>query len=167
MTAIVDRSRIGRSNRNRGAKAERDVARWFRDNGWTNAERKSDNGWKTADRESADRGDIRGLDRLVIQVKYLADMTDLAVANAMAAAVEQAVAAGADYGILVQRRVGKASPGQWWAWMSAWDLHTLVAGRHWPVPPSVEARVPVRMQLQHLVPLLHAAGYGTSTAVAS
>ena len=162
----VDRSRLGKANRTKGHQAERDLARYLRTNGWPDAERKSDNGWRSTDRESADLGDIRGVDRLVIQVKNVAGMSDAQIAAAMTDAIHQTVAAGADLGILVERRPGKADPGLWWAWVSAWDVHQLITG---PVPahPKLVFDVPVRMQVRHLVGLLHHAGYGNEAEAAA
>ncbi|HWD79273.1 MAG TPA: hypothetical protein VG497_10325, partial [Kribbella sp.] len=63
------RSEIGRSNRNRGAVAERAVVAWLRDNGFPHAERAVRTGYRTADRVSADHGDITGTPLLAWQVK--------------------------------------------------------------------------------------------------
>ena len=73
------------------------------------------------------------------------------------------MAAGADYGILVQRRVGKSNPGAWWAWLPAGDLAGLIETARNPNAvqiPNARLAVPVRLELADLVPLLHAAGYG-------
>lgn len=160
MTATVTASKRGKANRDKGIKAERDMARYLRANGWPEAERKSDNGWRSSDRESADHGDIKNTPRLVWQSKYVADMSDLQIERAWRDAQTQAVAAGADFGILVERRPGKTDPGLWWAWVSVWDLHNLVSGPNWPGPPQHRFDVPVRLQARHLVALLHGAGYG-------
>lgn len=73
------------------------------------------------------------------------------------------MAAGADYGVLVQRRDGKSDPGDWWAWLPAGDLAALVEAARTPdVVRAADPRhaMPVRLELADLLPLLHAAGFG-------
>ncbi|MFK0249254.1 hypothetical protein ACIQUM_31535 [Amycolatopsis azurea] len=75
----------------------------------------------------------------------------------------QAVAAGADYGVLVQRRDGKSDPGDWWVWLPAGDLAALIETSRDPEIVRVadpRHTMPVRLELADLLPLLHAAGYG-------
>lgn len=156
------RAAIGSNNRRKGAKSERDLARFLREQGWPDAERKADNGWKTHDRESADHGDIRGTPRLVWQLKYVTGMSDREIADAMHDAETQATAAGADYGIMVQRRTGKADPAEWWAWLPATDIHALMSrGTNESVPPL--HNVPVRVTVRGIAHLLRYAGYAPST----
>lgn len=157
----VDRAQIGATNRNKGAQAERDVARYLRGHGWPAAERKIDPGWRSRDRASADLGDIRCTPGLTWQVRYLRDMTDRVVEYSLTEAEEQATAAGTDYAILVQRRPGKADPGHWWAWVRVLDLAVLTFGPQITVRRR-EHHHPVRLQLAHLVDLLRINGYGTS-----
>ncbi|MBB5154987.1 hypothetical protein [Saccharopolyspora phatthalungensis] len=160
------RAEIGRANRDKGIRAERDVGRYLRVHGWPEAERKSDNGWRSSDRESADLGDIRGTPRLVWQVKARSDLSTLDITRILAQATEQAVAAGADYGMVVQRRDGKSDPGTWWVWLPVGDLASLVAAGHenWPAVLDRALQAPARLELADLVPLLHAAGYGEAEA---
>ncbi|WP_394360706.1 hypothetical protein [Amycolatopsis sp. SB7-3] len=76
---------------------------------------------------------------------------------------EQAVTAGADYGVLVQRRDGKSDPGDWWVWLPAGDLAALIETARDPEIVQVtdpRHTMPVRLELADLLPLLHAAGYG-------
>lgn len=73
------------------------------------------------------------------------------------------MAAGADYGVLVQRRDGKSDPGDWWAWLPAGDLAALIDAARTPdVLRAADPRhvMPVRLELADLLPLLRAAGYG-------
>ena len=159
------RSEIARASNRRGKEAEQAVARWLREHGWPDAQRTVRTGWRAGDHQSRDRGDIDGTPRLAWQVKTSAsDFTDTGVRNVLAATTEQAVAAGADYGIAVERRVGKTSPGRWHAWMTAGDLHNLTQTARKPdMLTTTEPRldVPVRLLLEDLAPLLYAAGYGT------
>jgi hypothetical protein len=138
-----NRSDINRSNRARGHKAERDLARYLRGHGWPDAERLVSAAIRTRDRTRDDCGDLVGA----------------ALVDALHATTAQTVAGGADYGVLVQRRDGKADPGQWWAHLSLDDLTTL-ALRDTARIPEDRPLVPTRLALCHAVALLHAAGYG-------
>lgn len=150
---------IGKASRDKGAQAERDLARFLRA-WWPDAERAVVTGWKTARRAFEDRGDIRGTPGLVWQVKAVADMSDATIEGALIDTEAQAVASGADYGVLVQRRLGKSDPGRWWAWLPIGDLGQL-ATRDLGSPLRRGALIiPVRLQVQHLIPLLLRAGYG-------
>lgn len=163
MTAATASAR-GRSNREKGAVSERLLARWLRDHGWPGAERASRTGFTTTDRAIADPGDITGTPGIVIQVKYRADFEqDAAFAAYYAETERQRAAANADLGLLVQRRPRAAHPGRWWVWLPLRSLAPLFAGLN---APEESGGAPVRMELADLVPLLHAAGYGTATEVA-
>lgn len=159
---VMTASQRGKRNRDVGAETERRFAAYLRPLGWPHADRKVNNGWKAGGRESRDCGDIKGTPGLVFQLKRAkAGMTDLEITRALQDAQDQAVAASADLGVLVQRRTGKADPGQWWAYITVWDLHALVVGEQRPpVPPGREFTAPVRLLVSDLIPLLHAAGYG-------
>jgi hypothetical protein len=95
----------GRSNRRKGHDAERAVCRWLRDNGFPGAERSVRSGFTAHDRTVADAGDITGVPGLVFQVK---DVARSDVPAWMAETELQRQAAGADHGLLVQRRRGTA-----------------------------------------------------------
>lgn len=151
----------GRSNRRKGHDAERQLAEYLRQ-WWHSATRKSDNGWRKDDLVSADHGDIKGTPGICWQVKYVAALN---VFKSLASTVEQTIAAEADYGILVERREGKADPGRWWAWLTVLDLGRLIGPddevlTRLPSSPALVA--PVRMEVRHLVSLLLLAGYGDS-----
>lgn len=150
-------SDIGRTSREKGIQAERDLARYLR-TWWPNAERAVITGWRSSDRSSPDIGDIRGTPDLVWQLKYVADMTDKDIIDALTEAEQQRRAAHADYGIVVQRRHGKADPARWWAWMFSneyVELCTQEATLHRGGPVH-----PVRFQLGDLITPLLNAGYG-------
>ncbi|GAA1962066.1 hypothetical protein [Amycolatopsis minnesotensis] len=158
------RAEIGRSSNRRGKEAEQAVARWLREHGWPDAQRMVRTGWKVGDRRSRDHGDIDNTPRLAWQVKISPeDFTDSRVLVVLAATADQAVASGADYGIAIERRVGKTDPGRWWAWITAGDLYALAETARNPfvlAVPQPVLEMPVRLLLRDLVPLLHAAGYG-------
>jgi hypothetical protein len=158
------RAEIGRANRARGIATERDLARYLRCNGWPDAERKPDPGWSTVDRSSLDTGDIRNTPGLCWQAKSAPELTGEKLATAMRQTTDQAVAAGADYGIVVHRRAGKASPGQWWAYLPLGDLAALLTGQDGLLIADPVREAPVRLALTHLVQLLRRAGYGTRVA---
>jgi hypothetical protein len=155
------RAEIGRANRTRGIATERDVARYLRMNGWPDAERKPDTGWSTADRTSPDAGDIRNTPSLAWQVKSTPELTSAKLAQAMHQAADQAVVAGADYGIVVHRRAGKSNPGLWWAYLPLRDLSALLTGQGRPLVADPLRDAPVRLAMGDVVELLHRAGYGT------
>lgn len=166
MTAAKTRAQIGKRNRAAGAQAERDFARYLRPRGWPKAERKPDPGWSAGGRENRDQGDIKETPGLVFQLKYVKDgMTDREITRALQDAQDQAVAAAADVGILIERRAGKANAGNWWAHLTVWDLHALIAGQQ-PRPPEPAFTVPVRLLVADLLPILRAAGYGEPTTEA-
>lgn len=159
------RAEIGRTNRTRGIHTERDVARYLRVCGWPHAERKVDTGWAALDRTSRDAGDIRNTPRLCWQVKSSPDLSGERLARAMRETGDQAVAAGADYGILVHRRAGRSSPGVWWAYLPIGDLAVLAIGDSDVLYALDEpARHAARVELGDLIPLLHRAGYGETKA---
>lgn len=149
----------GKANRRKGHDTERMGAVYLRQ-WWPEAARKADTGWRRGDIASLDVGDIRGTPGITWQFKHVQALN---VAKAMAETANQAVAAGADYGVMVQRRPGHADPGMWWAWLTVADIGRLL------VPDVLAAwgvcrttlTAPVRLELQHVVALLLVNGYGT------
>lgn len=162
-------SQRGLANRNRGAQAERDLCRWFRANGFPQAERAVRTGYRTADRVFADQGDITGTGLTIWSVKDCAreriadwfDELDEMSDNSEHGSVNEC--------FIVQKRRGHADPGSWWCWQ--WQSQYLGLYRRWLertghidqfapmwVPEGTE--YPMRMELGHVVPLLLAAGYG-------
>ena len=148
------RSQIGKMSRNKGAKAERDLVTYLRTVGFGGAERAVRTGYRTSTRTAADPGDITGTPGIVWSVKDVAvddHIKWLAELNAMHGRET-------DARLLVHKRSGKADPGRWWCWMR---LHTL---QHLAEATAgvdlAEWGPPVRMELRHVIPLLHAAGYG-------
>lgn len=145
------------AERAKGVRAEQDLARYLR-TWWPSAERKADNGWRSGARESADHGDIRGTGPIVWQVKH---RRDFRLDSFMGQTAGQTMAAGADYGVLVERRDRVGDPGRWWAWLTVADLASLMGGLD-IVPRHIDRTAlvaPVRTELRHVVALLVAAGY--------
>lgn len=156
-----DASTRGRANRRRGATCERDLARWLRGNGFPHAERAVRTGYRTTDRVGADYGDIIGIVGVVIQVTDRADLDqDAVLARRLAETEAQRQAAGADLGLLVQKRRGCADPGRWWVWIDGGELSDIA----WQEHLNPKFGWPVRCELRHLVPLLVRAGYGREAA---
>jgi hypothetical protein len=156
MTTHADRVARGRAARRKGHQGERDLAGYLR-RWWPDAERKPDSGWRNSARESADHGDIRGTPLIVWEVKHCRDFR---LSEFMRQTAEQATAASADYGVLVERRDRVGDPGRWWAWLTVADL--LLMGGLDLVPRDVDPATlaaPVRTELRHVVALLVAAGY--------
>lgn len=157
------RAEIGRSSRQQGIRAERAVAAYLREHGWPDAERMVSTGWRAGGRERADTGDIGGIWPLVVQVKSTGNLSTRDVARTLDDVDVQTIAAGGDYGVLVQRRHGKSDVGEWWAYTRVRELVALVE------TPDVAARQRdtsdevVRLRLAGLVSLLQVAGYGGKT----
>jgi hypothetical protein len=151
-------SQRGRSNRNKGHQAERDLCKWLRINGFPDAERAVRTGFRVGDRTSTDPGDITGTPGIIWSIKDCAveRISEwLRELDAMAASDDDAVR------LLVHKRRGHAMPHRWWCWMELGPLVSL-AGRG----PAIVS-FPVRMELGHVVPVLRAAGYGTPLEAAS
>lgn len=154
-------SQRGAANRRKGHVAERDLCRWLRAHGFPGAERAVRTGFRTAGRASADPGDVTGTPGIVWSVK---DCAVEQTAQWLAEADAMLTAAGADVALLVHKRRGHADPARWWCWlplgMVVWIAHGGARPPEWLAPS--ERSYPVRMELGHVVPLLHAAGYGSA-----
>jgi hypothetical protein len=151
------RSRVGKANRDKGARAELAVVQWLRAHGWPGAERAIATGHRSPIRERADLGDVTGTPGIVWQVTDRGDLDQPAVfARRLADTEAQRAGAYVEYGFLVQRRRGIRDAGRWWVHVQAADMPGLL--------PCDRSRFDstVRMTLADLVRLLHLAGYGTS-----
>jgi hypothetical protein len=134
----------GRANRRKGSDAERVLARWLRST-WPDACRAVRN-------THPDPGDIdctgTGLfwsvknTRAEQITKWMADLADKAAGR---------------LGLLVVKRAGHATPGEWWCWLRLADLMHLVGAK--PLVDPSGDDWPLRMELGHVIPLLTAAGY--------
>lgn len=150
----------GAMSRNKGATAERDVVRFLRTVGFGGAERAVRTGYRTFERVAADPGDVTGTPGIIWSVKDVAEdraRKDCTMAGWFAE-LDAMHGQPSDVRLLVHKRSGKSDPSRWWCWMR---LHMLVRlasdAQIFMVNPGDE---PVRMELGHVIPLLHAAGYG-------
>lgn len=144
----IDASTRGRRNRANGASCERDVARWLRP-WWPDACRAVRN-------TAPDPGD---LDCTSPGLWWSVKNCQEERTNAwMAELNDKAGTPGFErVGLLVVRRKGHASPGEWWCWLRVGDLVHLagdVSSLHADADES-----PVRMELRHVMPLLVQANY--------
>jgi len=120
----VDRAAIGRSNRNRGAQTERDVARALTRSGIP-ARRHV----RTGDRLTADEGDLRLTTAPVtIEVKNWAKGYPRGQVAELLEKLERQKRAG-DLGLLVCKRSGVGDPYGWDCWTTAHDAALLLLGR--------------------------------------
>jgi hypothetical protein len=150
-------SQRGAANRDKGARAERAVVSWLRDNGFPGAERAVRTGYKSGNRTAIDPGDITGTPGLVWQITDRADADEPAVVERRMSDTErQRIHANAAYGFLVVKRRGFADPGRWWVWLPADVLTDLVYGHH-PVHPF---GFPVRAELADIVHVVRHKGFG-------
>jgi hypothetical protein len=149
---------MGAMSRSKGAKAERVLAVWLRTVGFGGAERSVRTGFNNGVRSVADPGDLTGTPGIVWSVKDVAEDRHpkwLAELDAMDGRPD-------DVRLLVHKRTGHADSSRWWCWMR---LSTLKALTGAPNPRySLEDDVPVRMELGHVIPLLHLVGYGDAVA---
>lgn len=151
----AERARRGRSNRNRGAAAERSVAKWLRANGFPGAERAVRAAYVGSDRVIPDPGDLTGTPGLVWQVK---DCQIERIGLWLTETEQQRGAVDADYGVLVVRRRGYADPGQWWCWLPLDALLRMGLGGL-PTSWSLDSE-PVRLELRAVARMLNLSGYG-------
>lgn len=158
-----------------GRETERRVARYFREQGWAGAERMVRTGFRTSTRAVADQGDLTGIPGLCVQVKSLRSKDkrhagsdpnaamELMVPTWLEETEEQRLAGGAVLGLLVVRRWTTPDPARWWCFLTLGDLLELHAGTLGG--PRVSWRgedAPVRLELQHVVAMLRAQGWGPS-----
>lgn len=150
----------GAMSRNKGATAERDVVRFLRTVGFGGAERAVRTGYRTFERVAADPGDITGTPGIIWSVKDVAEdraRKDCTLSGWFAE-LDAMHGQPSDVRLLVHKRSGKSDPARWWCWMRLYMLHHVAQATASPDP--LDGQVPVRMELGHVIPLLHAAGYG-------
>jgi len=139
--------------RDKGTEAETGVTRWLITHGFPDADR-------LALRGRLDAGDVAADHRRVtFQVKAgdaAQNPSDRVVATWLDKTEGQRMNSGAEVGVLVLRRRGHASPGQWWAVVRGDVLAWLLLGL---TPGGFSA--PVRLRLDAMVTALRRAGYGT------
>lgn len=162
------------ANRDKGIRAERDLAKYLR-RWFPTAERSVAGGFKstgggTVVRESQDRGDIRDAHLphwpIVWQCKDVVKthpkgLANQALVDLLQDTRRQRDAAGATCGLLVEKRAGHADPRTWFVHLDARELAAIGYGR-WMVfrgIPATERGVPVRLELADLMTLLERYGY--------
>ena len=147
-----------------GTATETAVVRVLRSHGWPSAERRRLEG-------SLDRGDVTGTPGIVWEVKggeSARRASDLQVVVWLRETERERENADADHGVLVvaRRGIGASNASRWWAIVTVETLAELLTGiEGYGVIPAV-AMKPVRLQLEDVCSLLHAAGYGDERVVA-
>lgn len=141
----ADASARGRSNRRRGADAERRVAAWLSTHGWPAAVRAVRN-------TDPDPGDIAETHPALWW-----SIKDCQVEHVDTWLAEADAKSGSGLAVLVIRRRGHADPADWWAWCRLYWLAALLGA----YAPYLQRADPVRLRLDTLTALLAAAGYTT------
>lgn len=141
------------ANRDKGLRAERDVAAYLRAAGITTAERSVSTGWHNGTRSLADCGDLKGTPGLCFQIKNLAKpLTDQALAGALQETAEQLKASRQVIGLLIEKRHQCADVGKWHVWLRAEDYVGLVASLS---PKTAQLMIgptyPIRVEMRHII----------------
>jgi hypothetical protein len=144
------------SNRDKGLRAERDVAQYFRDAGIATAERRVVTGWHRTDRSDPDLGDIKGVPGICIQVKdvvvsYPRGLAGKALAEVMAQTMTQCDAASEVVPLLIEKRTRIANPGEWWAWLPGNIYSAITTGCDPYGNPTMWNNYPVRTELHNII----------------
>ncbi len=134
---------MANANRDKGLRAERELVKWLRLNGFPHAERSIVTGYRHASRQRFDGGDITGTPSIIWSVKdcareYIHEWWG--ELTAMAGTPQ-------DIRLLIQKRKGHANPGEWWCWLPLAHLAPGATGL-------------IRVELRHWVPELRKRGYG-------
>lgn len=120
----VDRAAIGRSNRNRGAQAERDVARALTRSGLPSRRHV-----RAGSRFEHDEGDLRlTVAPVTIEVKNWKTGYPLGQVGELLSKLDRQKREG-DLGLLVCKRSGVADPYGWYCWVTAYDAAQLLVDR--------------------------------------
>lgn len=96
------------ANKRRGTRAESAVVDYLNSFGYTTAERRALAG-------ALDKGDIAGMDNLVIEVK---DWARMDLAGWVDEAEKEKYNAKADFGVAWHKRRGRGTPGDWYVTMT-------------------------------------------------
>lgn len=147
----------GRMSQDKGKRAERDLANWWKDMGYPDAARAV----KTGDRFSHDGGDLvlrHGPFTVVIEVKHHdGGLSDIQVAQFGTKLLQQMQVSRALVGAVVERRDRVSDAGRWWAHIHVRDLALLELGRPELLAPCSGFR-PARVSVGYLAGLLRRAG---------
>jgi hypothetical protein len=147
----------------KGKRAERDLAKWWRFNGYPDAERAV----KTGTFETHDAGDLIlehhtpgfPVFRLCVEVKHHAGgLTDLQITTFCSKLGQQCVQSKSIMGVLVERRDRVSDPGRWWVYIHASDFALLeLNGPVFEQLAPVARFRPVRVQLAYFAEMLRRA----------
>lgn len=149
----------------KGKRAERAVAQYFRDNGMPSAERFVRTGWRTPSRELPDSGDIL-VPSVACQVKDYTGTGPLKgkqLVDFMFEVQQQALMSKAAIPLLIEKHKGHASPGEWWAWLPSHVYAALVSGQD-PQRCQLAEVHPVRIELKHIIGRIAAVSNNTARA---
>lgn len=147
MTTARTAAQRGAWSRNKGARAEKDLARYLRAHGFDRAERAVRAGFRTGDRAVDDPGDIAGVPGTIISVKdaqthyidaWLRELDAMDVGDTLALR------------LLVVKKAYKADPGQWRAHLRYPTFAALTRVPDW----SSSHRFPVELAVSDAVALL-------------
>lgn len=152
------------NSQSKGKRAERDLANWWKVNGYPDAERAV----KTGTAQTHDAGDLilehyaDGFQtfRLCVEVKHHAGgLTDLQVASFGSKLGQQCLRSKSTMGVLVERRDRVSDAGRWWAHIHARDFAILELSNavYEQLGPHAGFR-PVRVSVGYFAQLLRRAG---------
>lgn len=130
------------NSRAKGIKGELDVAGYLRSfPEWPTARRSVAAGWSNGSTEHQDEGDLVGTPGLCFQVKNLArPLTGKMLIDTWRETAAQAFV-GNRHPIIVEKRVGSADVGRWWAHLSSRFYVELITGWRQFVPTEHLVRV--------------------------
>jgi hypothetical protein len=141
------------NSRDKGIRAELDLARFLRDHGYPDAERSVRAGFNNGLRKSPDEGDIRGTP-YTWQIKhYAGGLSHTEVDSFLADAEQQSIAARTVMAVLVER-VERKPVELWVCHITAAALAEQLGATN--TNPFVSG-VPVSLRLGDLLPILRAA----------
>jgi hypothetical protein len=144
---------VPNANRDKGIRAEKAIAAYFREHGAVDVERSVRAGWRNSARSSADQGDHIGLHGICIQAKDYTGgrgpLVDKLLEQAMAETLAQCVAAKQIVPLLIEKRKQCADVGKWYAWLPANTYCVLITGMNqstWDIVTH-----PVRVELRYII----------------
>jgi hypothetical protein len=149
----------GRSSLNVGKQTEQLVARYLRERGLAGVERAVRTGFRAGGREVADAGDLTGWPGVCVQVKSLrpANAAERQTRAWLAETESQRAQSGASVGLLVVRRWGTLDVGEWWCFLTAWDLFG--AAERLAITAGPLQDIPVRLELSDVVSMMQTWGW--------
>jgi hypothetical protein len=138
-------------NLEKGKRAERAVAKYFRDHGCCSAERRVSTGWRNNIRENSDMGDVKNIPGICVQVKdhiKTGPLTGKMLDQCLADTRAQTAASDAMIPLLVEKR-RTSDVGRWYAWLPQWAFLVVSAGS--TAPMTAYEDYPVRVELQYVI----------------